>query len=166
MNDQHLNTPAQPRLGEEKRNPDKIFDTSKARPPLLPQRPGQGGGSAARFLDSPTLLLGLHPCGGSTQPLCHPHEGQPVPRVPRGRWPRCRRNGGSAAGPPSAERREAFLFTCVGSAQITHRGLGLQAGTGRNSLQMKGCQKIVFSQLRVCVLERGGGRKGPRRPLL
>lgn len=70
--------------------------------------------------------------------------------------PRCRRNGGSTDGPLSLNRREDFLFTCVGSAQITHQGPELQAGRGRNSLQMKGCQKIVFSQLRVCV------RKGRR----
>lgn len=53
--------------------------------------------------------------------------------------PRCRRNVGSTDGPLSINRREDFLFTCVGSAQITHRGPELQAGKGRNSLQMKGC---------------------------
>lgn len=118
------------------------------------------------------------PTGSSTpntsQPLSHPQRpamskipaGSPSPAgsstvaapvpAPGTAEPCCRRNVGSTDGPLSINRREDFLFTCVGSAQITHRGPELQAGRGRNSLQMKGCQKIVFSQLRVCV------RKGRR----
>lgn len=108
----------------------------------------------------------------TSRPLLHPHlrltagyegSGKVATMVPvrgsRGTSatePRCRRNVGSTDGLLSINRREDFLFTCVGSAQITHQGPELQAGKGRNSLQMKGCQKIVFSQLRVCV------RKGRR----
>lgn len=108
---------------------------------------------------SPGHVRSLRVAMGKARPGSHraPGEGARWPGGgPRAGRPRCRRNVGSTDGPLSIKQREAFLFACVGSAQITLRGPELQAGRGRNSLQMKGCQKIVFSQLRVCV------RKGRR----